>query len=63
MTVTESPISRRSMLAAAAIGGTLTATALAKAETVDQLSEPRRPGRGGSNPGPKIPVEYNRIPT
>ena len=62
MTVTESPISRRSMLAAAAIGGTLTATALAKAETVDQLSEPRRPGRGGSNPGPKNPGRIQQNP-
>ena len=62
MTISESPISRRSMLAAAAIGGTLTATALANAETVDQLSEPRRPGRGGSNPGPKNPGRIQQNP-
>jgi oxalate decarboxylase len=62
MTISESPISRRSMLAAAAIGGTLTATALASAETVDQLSEPRRPGRGGSNPGPKNPGRIQQNP-
>jgi hypothetical protein len=41
MTITESPISRRSMLAATAIGGTLTATTLAKGEIVDQVLEPR----------------------
>jgi len=62
MTISESSISRPSMLAAAAIGGTLTATALANAETVDQLSEPRRPGRGGSNPGPKNPGRIQQNP-
>ncbi len=62
MTMTESPISRRSMLAAAAIGGTLTATTFAKGETVDQAPEPRRLGGGGSNPGPKNPGRIQQNP-
>lgn len=55
MTTTENPISRRNILAAAAIGGALTATTLAKREVSDQMPEPRRPGGGGSNPGPRNP--------
>jgi oxalate decarboxylase len=53
MTMTENPVSRRNILAAAAIGGALTVTTLAKGEISDQVLEPRRPGGGGSNPGPK----------
>jgi oxalate decarboxylase len=50
----ENAMSRRSVLAATAAGGMLTATAtLARAQTQDSVPEPRRPGRGGSNPGPK----------
>jgi oxalate decarboxylase len=62
VTMTKSPISRRNMLAAAAIGGTFTATTLAKAETGDQVPEPRRPGGGGSNPGPKNPAVMQQNP-
>ena len=43
------------MLAATAAGGMLTATTLAQAQSDEQVLEPRRPGRGGSNPGPKNP--------
>jgi oxalate decarboxylase len=50
------------MLAAAAIGGTLTATTLAKGETGNQVLEPRQPGRGGSNPGPKNPGRIQQNP-
>jgi oxalate decarboxylase len=46
------PISRRNMLAATAAGGLLTAT-MAQAQTDAPVPETRRPGRGGSNPGPK----------
>jgi oxalate decarboxylase len=53
MSFAENPISRRGMLTATAAGGILTATTLARAETGEQVLEPRRPGRGGSNPGPK----------
>jgi hypothetical protein len=62
MTITGNPISRRNMLAAAAIGGTLTATTWAKAETSNQVPEPRRPGGGGSNPGPKNPDRIRQNP-
>jgi oxalate decarboxylase len=55
MSFAENPISRPIMLAAAATGGILTATTLAKAQTDGQVLEPRRPGRGGNNPGPKNP--------
>jgi oxalate decarboxylase len=55
MTMKQNTMSRRSLLAAAAIGGTLTATTFAKGEDGSQLLEPRRAGRGGSNPGPKNP--------
>jgi oxalate decarboxylase len=53
MSLAENPISRRSMLAATATGGMLTAMTLAQAQSGEQTVEPRRPGRGGSNPGPK----------
>jgi oxalate decarboxylase len=53
MSFAENPISRRIMLAATAAGGMLTATTLAQAQSDERVLEPRRPGRGGSNPGPK----------
>lgn len=54
MTRKESVLSRRSMLAATAAGSVLATTAtLARAQTEDSVLEPKRPGRGGSNPGPK----------
>jgi oxalate decarboxylase len=45
-------ISRRNMLAATAAGGLLTASAAA-AQTVDGIPQPRRPGHGGTDPGPR----------
>jgi len=46
------PISRRNMLAAAAAaGGLLTAAASATAQTA--AAQPRRPGDGGTDPGPR----------
>src|SRR5258706_14019495 len=44
-------ISRRAMLAVTA-GGIATATAVARAQDTPQ---PRRPGRGGTHPGPRNP--------
>jgi hypothetical protein len=49
-------ISRRSLLAAMAAGGVLTANAVALGQTGDVMPEPLRPGRGGSNLGPKDPA-------
>jgi len=45
------PISRRNMLAAAAAGGLLTAATSATAQPA--APQPRRPGEGGTDPGPR----------
>src|SRR5262244_4401517 len=45
------PISRRSMITTAA--GLLTATATARAQTGEAVPQPRRPGHGGTDPGPR----------
>jgi oxalate decarboxylase len=50
------------MLAATAAGGLLTATTLAQAQTGEPMTEPRRPGRGGSNPGPRNPTRERQNP-
>jgi oxalate decarboxylase len=48
------PISRRSVLAATAAGGVLTAAAFANAQTGEPIPQPqRRPGVGGNIPGPR----------
>ena len=47
------PISRRSVLATAAAGSLLAATATAGAQTPEPLPQPQRPGRGGTDPGPR----------
>ena len=62
MSFAENRISRRVMLAATAAGGMLTATTLAQAQSNEQVLEPRRPGRGGSNPGPKNPGRLQQNP-
>jgi oxalate decarboxylase len=55
-------LSRRSLLAATAAGGLITAANAAQAQSGDAMPEPRRPGRGGSNPGPKNPVRASQNP-
>src|ERR1700726_766906 len=45
-------ISRRNMLAATAAGGLLTAASVAAAQT-EGIPQPRRPGHGGTDPGPR----------
>jgi oxalate decarboxylase len=62
MSAISKPISRRNMLTAAAGASALSATTLAQAETADSMPETRRPGRGGSNPGPKNPVRASQNP-
>src|SRR6267142_2051455 len=47
------PISRRNALAAAAAGGLLAATTAASAQSGEPIPQPRRPGRGGTDPGPR----------
>src|ERR1700719_3783136 len=46
-------ISRRNVLAATAAGGLLTAASVAAAQTVEGMPQPRRPGHGGTDPGPR----------
>ena len=47
-------ISRRRMLAATATGGLLTSVGLAHAQTAGgEIPQPQRPGRGGTDPGPR----------
>ncbi len=62
MSFAENRISRRVMLAATAAGGMLTATTLARPESDEHVLEPRRPGRGGSNPGPNNPGRMQQNP-
>jgi oxalate decarboxylase len=62
MSLVSNPISRRNMLAVAAAGGLLTSSTLAEAQTSEPMLEPRRPGRGGSNPGPKNPARARQNP-
>ena len=62
MSVISEPISRRNVLTAAAAGGVLSATTLAQAQTAEPMAEPRRPGAGGSNPGPRNPVRASQNP-
>jgi len=51
------------MLPAPAAGGMLTGTTTsAQAQINETALEPRRPGRGGSNPTPKIPGPIQQNP-
>src|ERR1700681_2704790 len=45
-------ISRRNVLAATAAGGLVTAASVAAAQT-EGIPQPRRPGHGGTDPGPR----------
>ena len=47
------PISRRSMLVAAAAGGLETAATAASAQTGGSVPQPQRPGHGGTDKGPR----------
>src|SRR5258706_7903397 len=46
-------ISRRNVLAATAASGLVTAASVAAAQTVEGIPQPRRPGHGGTDPGPR----------
>lgn len=56
------PISRRNVLTAAAAGGLLTAATVASAQPVDPTPQPLRPGRGGTDPGPRNVVRDRQNP-
>jgi oxalate decarboxylase len=59
MTTRDNSVSRRNLLVtAAATSGALSAATLAQA--AETMTEPRRPGQGGSNPGPKNPVRASQ---
>src|ERR1700733_8278760 len=46
-------VTRRTLLAATAAGGILTAAKAAGAETSEPVPQPQRPGYGGTDPGPR----------
>src|SRR6201993_4931875 len=46
-------VTRRTILAATAVGGVFTAARAAGAQTGEPIPEPRRPGYGGTDPGPR----------
>jgi oxalate decarboxylase len=54
-------ISRRYVLGAGAAGGLL-ATTMAEAQIGESMPEPKRPGQGGTDPGPKNPVRARQNP-
>src|SRR5882672_5472197 len=56
------PISRRNVLTAAAAGGLLTAATAAAAQTGESIPQPRRPGHGGTDPGPRNLVRDRQNP-
>ena len=57
-----SSISRRNVLTAAAAGGLLTAATVASAQPGDPTPQPLRPGRGGTDPGPRNVVRDRQNP-
>src|SRR5271163_3210035 len=62
MSMISNLISRRKMLATAAVGGIITAATAAQAQTAESLPQLTRPGRGGTNPGPKNPIRAGQDP-
>ena len=46
-------LTRRTLLAATAAGGLLTAATAAVAQTGEPVPQPQRPGHGGTDPGPR----------
>jgi oxalate decarboxylase len=55
-------ISRRNMLAATAAGSLLTAASAAAAQTIEGTPQPQRPGRGGTDHGPRNLVRDRQNP-
>ena len=56
------PISRRHVLAATAFGSVVTAAGMASAETAAAILEPRRPGHGGTDLGPRNVIRDQQNP-
>jgi hypothetical protein len=55
-------VTRRAMLAATAAGGVFTLAASAAAQTNEAIPQPQRPGRGGTDPGPRNVVRDRQNP-
>jgi oxalate decarboxylase len=55
-------ISRRDMLAVTAAGSLVTAATVASAQTTEPVPQPRRPGHGGTDPGPRNLVRDRQNP-
>jgi oxalate decarboxylase len=60
MSIISQLMSRRKMLATAAAGGVITATTRAQAQSAGSMPQLSRPGRGGTNPGPKNPIRASQ---
>src|SRR5215510_9224901 len=56
------PLSRRNVLTAAAAGGLLTAGPISAARSDTPVPQPQRPGRGGTDPGPRDLVRDRENP-
>jgi oxalate decarboxylase len=55
-------ISRRNMLAATAAGGLLSAATAVSAQTAESIPQPQRPGRGGTDNGPRNLIRDRQNP-
>src|SRR5258707_11319325 len=55
-------LSRRSVLAAAAAGGVAMAATAVQAQTGQAMPMPRRPGAGGTDPGPRNALRDQQNP-
>jgi oxalate decarboxylase len=55
-------VTRRAMLAATAAGGVLTLAASSAAQTNESIPQPQRPGRGGTDPGPRNLIRDRQNP-
>src|ERR1700736_5601806 len=55
-------LSRRTVLMTAAAGGLLTAATAANAQATNSTPQPRRPGAGGTDPGPRNVVRDTQNP-
>jgi oxalate decarboxylase len=55
-------VTRRAMLEATAAGGVLTLAASSAAQTNESIPQPQRPGRGGTDPGPRNLIRDRQNP-
>src|ERR1700676_5286770 len=55
-------VTRRTLLAATAAGGVLTAARVAGAQSGEPVPQPQRPGHGGTDPGPRNVIRDRQNP-